>query len=339
MDTKEKKRRSAGQKVRRRSGGVNKAERQRVAAANVRKHQAAARNGRPRRVVKAPREELPPVTYTMPKPFSRGGFLLKLVSMVASVGAVLMCLSVFFRVEQVVVSGAEKYSAYSVMEASGVEIGDSLLTIRDASISGRVIAALPYVKEVRVGIKLPGTVNIQIEELDMTYAIQANDSSWWLIAADGRVIEQIDPTAASGYTRILGLQVDGPRADQKVQAAEERTESAEETESTAADQSGMTLPTTVQITGAQKLDVVLTVLQELEHNGVIGQIVHLDVSNLNNITMVYGQRFDIVLGTSENLSYKIAYMAQAIAQLPEYETGELDVSFKYSEKALLNPRT
>ena len=339
MDTKEKQRRSAGQKVRRRSGGANKAERQRVAAANVRKHQAATRNGRPRRVVKAPGEELPPVTYTMPKPFSRGGFLLKLASMVAAVAAVMMCLSMFFRVEKVVVSGAEKYSAYSVMEASGISEGDSLLSIRDASISGRIISALPYVKEVRVGIKLPGTVNIQIEELDMTYAIQANDSSWWLIAADGRVIEQIETSAASGYTQILGLQVDGPRADQKVQAAEDRKESNEETQNTTADQSGMTLPTVDQITGAEKLDVVLTILAELENNGVIGRIVYLDVSNLNNITMEYGQRFDIVLGTSENLSYKIAYMAQAIAQLPEYETGELDVSFKYSEKALLNPRT
>ena len=339
MDTKEKQRRSAGQKVRRRSGGANKAERQRVAAANVRKHQAAARNGRPRRVVKAPGEELPPVTYTMPKPFSRGGFLLKLASMVAAVAAVMMCLSMFFRVEKVVVSGAEKYSAYSVMEASGISEGDSLLSIRDASISGRIISALPYVKEVRVGIKLPGTVNIQIEELDMTYAIQANDSSWWLIAADGRVIEQIETSAASGYTQILGLQVDGPRADQKVQAAEDRKESNEETQNTTADQSGMTLPTVDQITGAEKLDVVLTILAELENNGVIGRIIYLDVSNLNNITMEYGQRFDIVLGTSENLSYKIAYMAQAIAQLPEYETGELDVSFKYSEKALLNPRT
>ena len=339
MDTKEKQRRSAGQKVRRRSGGANKAERQRVAAANVRKHQAAARNGRPRRVVKAPGEELPPVTYTMPKPFSRGGFLLKLASMVAAVAAVMMCLSMFFRVEKVVVSGAEKYSAYSVMEASGISEGDSLLSIRDASISGRIISALPSVKEVRVGIKLPGTVNIQIEELDMTYAIQANDSSWWLIAADGRVIEQIETSAASGYTQILGLQVDGPRADQKVQAAEDRKESNEETQNTTADQNGMTLPTVDQITGAEKLDVVLTILAELENNGVIGRIVYLDVSNLNNITMEYGQRFDIVLGTSENLSYKIAYMAQAIAQLPEYETGELDVSFKYSEKALLNPRT
>ena len=153
------------------------------------------------------------------------------------------------------------------------------------------------------------------------------------------VIEQIETSAASGYTQILGLQVDGPRADQKVQAAEDRKESNEETQNTTADQSGMTLPTVDQITGAEKLDVVLTILAELENNGVIGRIVYLDVSNLNNITMEYGQRFDIVLGTSENLSYKIAYMAQAIAQLPEYETGELDVSFKYSEKALLNPRT
>lgn len=338
MDTKEKQRRTPGRTVRRKNGGTNQAARRRAAEESARRQQAAARNGRPRRTVRQPREDLPPVTYTMPKPFSRGGFLLKLASMAAAVAAVLMCLSVFFRVEQVVVSGAEKYSAYSVMEASGVEIGDSLLTIRDASISGRVIAALPYVKEVRVGIKLPGTVNIQIEELDMTYAIQANDSSWWLIAADGRVIEQIESSAASGYTRILGLQVDGPRADQKVQAAEDREEAPDETESTGADQSGMTLPTTVQITGSQKLEVVLTVLENLEANGVIGQIVYLDVSNLNNITMEYGQRFDIVLGTSENLDYKIAYMAQAITQLPEYETGELDVSFKYSEKALLNPR-
>jgi cell division septal protein FtsQ len=225
------------------------------------------------------------------------------------------------------------------MEASGISVGDSLLSISDARIAGKIRLALPYVKEVRVGIKLPGTVNIQIEELEMTYAIQANDSTWWLIAADGRVIEQIEPSAASGYTQILGLQADGPRADQKVQAAEDRKEPAESEQTTEADQSGITLPTVDQITGAEKLDVVLTILAELENNGVIGQIVYLDVSNLNNIVMEYGQRFDIVLGTSENLAYKIAYMAQAITQLPEYETGELDVSFKYSEKALLNPRT
>lgn len=359
MDTKERTRRAPAGKVRRPSakaqtartrvaakpvkkrGAVSTAQaRKRAAAAASRKRQAAARTNQPRRVVRGPREDIPRVSYTMPKPFSRGGFLLRLISVAAVVVAVMMCLSLFFRVDQVVVSGAEKYTPYKVMEASGIAEGDSLLSISDARISGKIISALPYVQEVRVGIKLPGTVNIEIKELDMTYAIQATDSSWWLIAADGRVIEQIESSAASGYTRILGVEADGPRADHPVQAAEPNapqspTEGTDATDPT----DEAPLPTVAQITGEQKLEVVLTILSGLEENGIIGQIEYIDVANLNNITMEYGQRLDIVLGTWENLPYKLAYMAQAIAQLPDYETGELDVSFKYSDKALLNPET
>ena len=79
------------------------------------------------------------------------------------------------------------------------------------------------------------------------------------------------------------------------------------------------------------------ILQQLEENGVIGEIATIDVSNLNDITMEYGTRLRVVLGTEENLPYKIRYMAQAIAQIEDYQTGELDVSFKYSDKALVNP--
>lgn len=361
MDTKERKRRAPAGKARksgakaqpvrgrttakpaRKRASVSSAEaRKRAAAAASRKRQSVARSNQPRRVVRAPREDVPRVSYTMPKPFSRGGFLLRLVSVAAAVAAVLMCLSLFFRVEQVVVSGAEKYTPYKVMEASGIAEGDSLLSISDARISGKVISALPYVKEVRVGIKLPGTVHIEIKELEMTYAIQASDSTWWLIAADGRVIEQIESSAASGYTRILGVEADGPRADHQVLAAEpnapQTTDSTDSTDATAPTD-GVALPTVAQVTGAQRLEVVLTILAGLEENGIIGQIEYIDVTNLNNITMEYGQRLDIVLGTWENLPYKLAYMAQAITQLPDYETGELDVSFKYSDKALLNPES
>lgn len=344
MDTKEKnRRRSSTGSTRRRSSGANReaAARKRRApgTADREARRASARRARPRqqeRVVRPPREEIPEVSYTMPKPFSKGGFLLKLASVAAVVAAVIMCLSLFFRVEEVRVNGAEKYTSWMVKQASGIEDGDSLLSISDARVSGNIISALPYVKEVRVGIKLPGTVYIDIVELEMTYAIQARDNTWWLIASDGRVVEQIESSAASGYTQILGVQADGPRADQQVQAAEEA--SAQTTEATGeTGEEGVTLPTTAQVTGEMRLETVLTILKALEDNGVIGQIASIDVSSLNDITMAYGQRLTIVLGASENLPYKVAYMAQAVSQLEEYETGELDVSFKYSEKALFNP--
>lgn len=340
MDTKVKKRRAASG-TRKRPGSVAAAKpagtRGRTAGTGRKsaRRPAARPAAQNRRVVRPPREEIPEVTYTMPQPFSRSTFLLKLVSVVAVVAALVMCLSLFFRVEEVVVSGADKYTPWMVKEASGISDGDSLLSISDARVSGNIISALPYVKYARVGIKLPGTVYIDIEELDMTYAIQARDGSWWLIAADGRVVEQIETTAAAGYTRIFGVQADAPRTDQTVIAAEPVSTQADPTVQT--EEGGMPLPTTAQITGADRLQAVLTILAALEDNGIIGQIASIDVTNLNDITMEYGQRLHVVLGTSENLAYKVTYMARAIAQIEEYQTGELDVSFKYSDKALVNP--
>ena len=323
MDTKETKRRRSGTS---RKVQPRKRPEQRPAVRRKRPVQKPA--------VQAPREEIPEVTYTMPEPFTRHGFLVKLASVAAVVAAVMLCLSLFFRVEEVVVSGTDKYTPWMIKEASGINDGDSLLTVSDARVAGKIRLALPYVDEVRVGIKLPGTVHIEITELETTYAIEATDGSWWLITSDGRVVERIQTTAATAYTRIYGVQADAPKEKQTVRAAEEQPQTPDPTEGT---DDGVTLPTMAQITGAMRLDAVITILTALEDNGVIGQIASVDVSNINDITMQYGQRLHVVLGTAEELAYKVQYMALAIDQIEEYQTGELDVSFKYSDKALLNP--
>ena len=337
MDTKEKRRRPPGEAARRRSGGANKARASGTKTERRPERKPVRRRVRPRReeTVREAKQPVPEVSYAMPKPMTPGGFALKLISMAAVVAAVVLCLSLFFRVDEVIVSGADKYTPWMVKEASGLEYGDSLLSVSDARVAGKIRLELPYVDEVRVGIKLPGTVYIDITELETTYAIQARDGSWWLIASDGRVVEPIETSAASGYTRIIGVKADGPRTDQQIQAAENAAPETQPTEEASPD--GVTLPTTAQITEAQRLEAVLTILNALEDNSVIGQIAIIDVSNLNDITMEYGQRLRIVLGTADDLAYKVGYMAAAIAQLEEYETGELDVSFKWSDKALLNP--
>lgn len=341
MDTKEKNRHRSGSGGTARSGsrGRNTAPgKSRSTGQNApNRRRTAVRRKRPaeERVIRPPQEEIPEVTYTMPKPFSRGGFAVKLISVAAVVVAVIMCLSLFFRVEEVVVSGADKYTPWMVKEASGISDGDSLLSISDARVAGKIRLALPYVDQVRVGIKLPGTVHIEITELDTTYAMEASDGTWWLITSGGRVIERIQSSAAVGYTRIYGVKLNAPKEDQIVQAAEEMQQTPDATEGTDGD--GVTLPTAAQVTGAMRLEAVITILNALEDNGVIGQIASIDVTNINDITMEYGQRLHVVLGTAENLAYKVQYMALAIAQIEEYQTGELDVSFKYSDKALVNP--
>ena len=143
------------------------------------------------------------VVYTPPKPFKRGRFLLHLITVVAVVLAIVMGMSIFFKVETVKVSGCNKYTPWDVSEASGVEIGGNLMTISRAQISGNIISNLPYVDTVRVGIILPDTGNIEITELDVVYSIQDAAGNWWLMNADGKIVEGVDTVSAKDYTHLL----------------------------------------------------------------------------------------------------------------------------------------
>ena len=105
------------------------------------------------------------IQYTPAKPFNRNRFLLRLATVAAVVLALVLGMSIFFRAEQVTVSGVEKYTPWEIREASGIGESDGLLGISEAKISARIRTKLPYVDTVRVGIKLPNTVNIVIEEI------------------------------------------------------------------------------------------------------------------------------------------------------------------------------
>lgn len=290
------------------------------------RRKAAVRKSSPKR--QAEPMEVPKVNYTMPKPLTRGKFFLKLGSAVAVVLAVLACLSLFFRVQDIRVAGANRYSADSVLQASGIEVGDAMLGISEPRAVGRIIRNLPYVKEGRIVRHLPGEVIIEIMEMDVSYAIQATDGSWWLIAADGRVLEQIDETTALAYPRIRGVQAEAPQVGDQVRAGEavDPTASTDET-----------APPETDSDAAGRLSTVLTLLQELERNEIIGQMTVIDASDPENLLMDYGTRIHVLLGGSEDLSRKIATMAAAVAQLEEYEIGELDVSFRFDEKVYFNP--
>jgi len=81
------------------------------------------------------------------------------------------------------------------------------------------------------------------------------------------------------------------------------------------------------ITGADRLKAALMILDALELNDIVGEAASVNVSSLNNLELMYGTRYQVKLGDSTNMEYKIASMKQAVAQLNEYQTGILDCSF------------
>ncbi len=320
MDTKEK-RRSRGKTGGRRSSTA------------VRRREA------PQKPQRAAGQSVPEVVYTPPKRLSRGRLLLKLSTMVAVVLAVLMGLSVFFRVETVLVSGAESYTPWMIREASGIADGESLLQISEPKIASRIIEQLPYVDEVKVNVTLPGTVNIHVTELLVTYSIQSGDNSWWLISSEGRVVEK---TASAGsFTRVQGLKLRDPepmaQASAWAAAAPQTSEPPEGSEPEGTTAPTNPVPLEQQQIADETLVTVLNLLGELEKNRIIGEVTIIDVTDPLDIRLEFGQNFVVRLGDGTRLSYKVAYMAAALEQMGSTPSGELDLTLKYREEAIFTP--
>ena len=275
------------------------------------------------------------VIYTPPKPFKRGRFLLHLATVAAVVLAVVLGMSIFFKVENVKVSGCSTYSPWEVSAASGIEMGSNLLTLSRAQVSGSIISNLPYVDTVRVGIILPDTVNIEITELDVVYAIEDAEGVWWLMNDQGKIVEQTNSITAKDYTRVLGVRLSNPAIGQQAEAYEvgmptitvtgQIADGEETTEPSALDENTPTLA--VGTTEAERLQTALTVLQQLGRSSICGQIDSVDVTTLNAVELWYDGRFQINLGDTSRLEYKIGALKATVDRMETYESGQLDISF------------
>lgn len=294
-----------------------------VAAAKARS--AAKKSGTKR--TNRPTQPAPAVIYTQPKAFNRTRLLVQMLSVAAVVAALVMSLSVFFKVKHITITGAQTYTPWAVEQASGIKKasedtkGDNLFSFGHARAGAQIKAKLPYVKSVRVGIKLPDTVNIIIEEESVVYAIKDNTGTWWLMNASGRVVEMTNSSKAKNYTQILGVTLDNPAPNTMAVATEVQAAQP----SQPADPTGEPVP--VSTGGAQRLDAVKQILTALEANDIVGEAASVDVTRTEDIILWYGSRYQVNLGDTTDLEYKIACMNDVILQLGDYETGILDVSF------------
>ncbi len=286
------------------------------------------------KVDRVTREPAPETVYTAPEPFNKRKFVLQILSVVAVAIALSFAMTIFFRVgsiatedpknplPKIMVSGTEKYTPYMIAEASGIKAGDSLLSFGIARACGRITSTLPYVKDVRIGIKLPDTVNIEITEYDVAYAVKSQQGGWWLMTAAGKLLESVDTATAAKRGTITGFVLENPMVGTMARAAEELEEPAQEGED---GEPVATRPVTV--TADQRLSVALTILQRFEHNTEIGKLASLDVTDIGSITLWYGEQYQVLLGNQDRLEYKVDCMSQAIAQMNNYQSGVLDVSF------------
>ena len=73
-------------------------------------------------------------------------------------------MGLFFKITDITVEGAEKYTAGQIIAVSGIEKDNSVFFLNASSAEVAIKSALPYVDTVKVTRHLPGTVTIRITE-------------------------------------------------------------------------------------------------------------------------------------------------------------------------------
>ena len=240
----------------------------------------------------------------------RSGVLGKLLIMLAIVAAVVFGVAIFFKVNTIEVQGNTVYSAEQIVEASQIRQGDNLLTVNKALAVGNIKAALPYVEDVSIARSLPDGIIIQVRESTICFAVMTDTNAAWLIGPGGKALERIEPAAFNEYPQIDGLLIASPTAGQSVSSSS---------------------PTA--------LSAVLSVMSELDGTGLLEHIRAINVEKEYDIVVWYDDRYEIKLGGTDEMAYKIRYLCAILDQLSEYQAGTIDLSQAAEKKATFQPST
>ena len=227
----------------------------------------------------------------------RGGLgrLLRPLSLLLTAVAVVAALTLFFKVEEITVTGAGRYQAEEIIAASGVEIGDNLILLNRYRVSQRIYTSLPYITDVSPKPQFPDTLVIEVTETRPVAAI-GGDGAWWLVNSSGKVLDMVDGSAAADYLTVTGVQAENPSVSGHLALPEE---------------SPMT---------AQRLCELLTAMEE---RSMFSRADSVDLSDPKTLVLNYDGRFRVEMYYDANLPFKLDGLLGVTERLEPNETGTI----------------
>ena len=217
------------------------------------------------------------------------GFLYKLLSVAVICVVIVTALTFFFRVDEIVVTGEELYTADEIRKATGVEIGENLFLLNRSDVAQRIMDRLPYIEEIRINPKAPDTLFIEVRECKTPLAV-VQDGFAWLVSPsgspNGKIVDQLDAAESENYGIIDGVSLLAPSVGTRMTLATEFS----------AQQTGL-----------------LSLMAALEEQGMMEQVDAIHLGDLGTLVLEYGGRFEVLLPYDADFSFKMKALQAILA--------------------------
>ena len=225
-------------------------------------------------------------------------FLYKLLAFVLICGAIGLALAMFFRIEDIEVSGNHRYSKEQITAAAEIQAGDNLFFLNKYDAAGRIRQKLPYVETVQFRRVLPNRLVVQVTECENPVAIK-QDGTVYLLCDRGNIVDTVSAAKWSQYIQIEGLMLLDPQVGREARAVS---------------------------TQQAVLERLLSMLRLLEEKGMLAQVQRIDLSDAARITMGYLGRFEVQFQWDADFDYKLDYLAAVTDKLEANEKGVIDMT-------------
>ena len=207
--------------------------------------------------------------------------------------------TVFFRVNEIVVDGDTRYTDREVIEASGLTIGAHMLLIREDAVRSGILNNLPYAGLVEFRRQFPSRVTLTVTDA-VAVALVHFEDGYLLLDRGAQILERVDTRPAEGLILLEGLQTPIlPRVGQVLALGEE---------------------------GRAQLVYLQDILGTFWTLGLTSRVSVLDMQEVHNPQFIYGERLTVLLGPHHNLQRKLDMLSGIVAYLDEDERGVIDLN-------------
>ncbi len=189
--------------------------------------------------------------------------------------------AVLFPIKNISVSGNTLYTSDMILTQANISENDKLFGIFEKSVNNKLSKRLPYIKNVKIKRVLPDSLSVIVTETAPAYRLNISGNGY-LLDRDYKVLEQTS-REAENITEIYLESKLLPKVGEYL------------------------------TTDMREIELVKEVLSILDGYGI--EIKKLSITGYDKIAFSIADRFEVDIGTSENLSGKIAHLKGMLAEI------------------------
>ena len=202
-----------------------------------------------------------------------------------------------FNLENVELNETMKYSKEDIVNKAGIEVGKNIF-IEYFTSDKKAVTTLPYVESIKLKLKLPNGIKIDVVERTSKYfAYDKDNNKFFSLSDDGYILEEVDINSKKNDEILLA----GVTFDDEVMLGK------------------------INDTDLSKIEIYKKIEKEFKKDEISGKITKVSFEN-SLTTITINDKLNIIFPNDTDLEYKMVFLKTILKSIAEDSVGVIDMT-------------